>query len=105
MPLAFKLTAVAVTGTLQQVFDQPMRGLAGLRLLVRNAGAAALTAAQVQVRGETAGPPAVVDSTTFATLASGATASLVVPGPAEALRMLASSAGTTLDVWVTSEPG
>src|SRR5207249_2254184 len=92
MPIVFKATAIVVTGSLQTVFDQVTRGLQNLRLIVRNSGFTALTAAQVQVRGEAGGAPATIDAAKFATLAAGATAELVIAGPTDVLRLLATCA-------------
>lgn len=103
MPLGFKRSAVAVSGTDVQVFSETLRGIGPCRLTVKNAGPNPLTGAKVQHLPEVGGPAVSIDTTTFATLAAGAAAQLAVADPVEVLQLLATCvAGTSLDIWLNT---
>jgi hypothetical protein len=98
MALIASLDAVSASGTLVTVFTANCGGLGPARLYIKNAGANALTAAKVQL-GSDANHYADFDTSTFASLASGASAQLLITAPVERVKVLVTcGSGTTLDI-------
>src|SRR5438094_247845 len=96
--LALNISAIPVSGSGVVVVAKALRGIAPLRLTIKNEGSNALSAAAVRQ-----GPDDTMldagDTATFGSLAGGAVASLVLPAPVEYLEVTASCAsGTTLRV-------
>jgi len=96
-PIAFAKT-VTVDGDDVDVVAMDLGGQGPVRLFVTNSGGAALSAGKVQLAASVDGPWEDLDTSTFGTLGSGVTKSLVIAKPVGAIRFLASCASsTTLD--------
>jgi len=111
MALAFHVGSIPVTGTLVEAAAVRLGdgGVGPCRLFVENAATADggnnLSAAKVQI-GPDLDDVADFDTTTFASLAQGAEAQLLIPAPVSAVRLLATcAAGTILEVWLDSAQG
>jgi len=104
--LAMKLEGAAASGAPgSRIFTKQFHGVGPCRLVVSNTGSQPLTAAVVSV-GPDADTLAPLDTTTFATLAAGATAGLWIQAPVGVLAFQATSAaGTTLTVSVETAVG
>lgn len=99
-PLIFSADSVAASGTLVNVLSVDVQGNGPCRLTIKNVGVSnALTAAQVKV-GQDTSHMAVLESTTFASLAaSGGIAQLWIERPVNILEVYVTCAsGTTLDL-------
>src|SRR5215813_10469364 len=99
MAIAFSLSAVSVSGAPGVAVAQAqMNGIGPCRLVIKNTGANALTAARVKL-GPDLTTMAVLDSSTFASLAAGAVAQLAIAAPVDGIRVeLESTSGTTVTV-------
>lgn len=100
-----KTTLINAAGIVAGQVDLAGRGPA--RLFVKNLGANALGAATVALGSPGIAYLVAIDTTTFATLASGAVKSLVIAAPVGLLVFVADKGGgdTTLLTWVEVDPG
>ena len=99
-PLIFSADAVSASGTLAKVMSVDANGQGPCRLTVKNVGTSnPLTAAQVKV-GQDTTHMAILESTTFATLAAnGGIAQLWSDRPVNVVELYATCAsGTTLEI-------
>src|SRR4029453_9628128 len=88
--IAFKASAIAITGVLQTLLDVPLSGVGPVRLSVFNRGFTALSAGKVQhIAGAGSAQPVDLDATTFASLAAQEIKQIVVPPPVERRRFQA----------------
>jgi hypothetical protein len=96
--LLFNVAGVAASGTLAVVATFKANGTGPVRLTIKNTGSHDLSAAQVLV-GPDSSHLAVLDSSTFATLAAGAVAQLWIDRPVDTVVLKVTCAsGTTLDI-------
>src|SRR5437899_1888724 len=102
MAIVVRLDGVAASGT-PLAKDLGGAGRAH-RLTIKNAGAAPLGAVDVQL-GPDQQNRASLDSTTFASLGAGATKSILIPSPVDAIAVVMGTAATTVDIALTSEAG
>jgi len=101
--LAFSIAAATVSGGSSLIASAVLRGLGPHRLYVKNVGANPFTSAKVEIGPEAANVHDF-DTTTFATLAAGAMASLRIEGPIHAINLRAVSAsGTTASAWLADD--
>jgi len=104
--IAFSLESLAVSGAPGvRAFTKDLRGIGPVRIVVRNTGANALTAAAVKL-GPTSTDLYDADSVTFASVAAGASAGVAIPAPVGVLALqLTSAGGTTVNVSVETPVG
>lgn len=106
MALAFKVSSIAVSGSPgTEVIAAQLRGYEAARLYVKNEGANPLTACVVKLGADLVDMDDY-DATTFATLAPGATKSLLIPAPIAGFAVQATAAsGTDVTAWLDEMSG
>jgi hypothetical protein len=105
MSLVFDGSSIAASGTLVTVLSTDANDLGPCRLTIKNSGANALTAAQV-LTGPDSSRLGVLDSVTFASLASGAVAGLWIAAPVKIVVVKVTCAsGTTLSIALSNAVG
>ena|SRR5690348_10869904 len=97
--LTFNVATVAVSGSDVEVVKTNLNAQGPVRLFLTNSGGQALSACKVQLGPTVDGPWVDHDTTTFGSLGSGVTKSLVIQEPVAGLQVLASKGAgdTTVD--------